>query len=58
MTRHVTQQPSTAPEWLKRATENLHAKYPGDEFDVVLRKIKPDKPADWRTTGETGENWS
>jgi len=41
-------QPSTAPEWLKRATENLRAKYPGDEFDVVLRKIKPDKPADWR----------
>ena len=48
MTRHVVQQPSTAPEWLKRATENLRAKYPGDEFDVVLRKIKPDKPADWR----------
>lgn len=40
--------PSTAPEWLKRATELLRAKYPGDEFDVVLRKIKPDKPADWR----------
>jgi SWI/SNF-related matrix-associated actin-dependent regulator of chromatin subfamily B protein 1 len=41
-------QPSTAPEWLKRATDHLRAKYPGDEFDVVLRKIKPDKPADWR----------
>lgn len=40
--------PSTAPEWLKRATEHLRAKYPGDEFDVVLRRIKPDKPADWR----------
>ena len=44
---HVAQ-PSTAPEWLKRATENLRAKYPGDEFDVVLRKIKADRPADWR----------
>jgi len=41
-------QPSTAPDWLKRATEHLRAKYPGDEFDVVLRKIKPDRPADWR----------
>jgi len=41
-------QPSTAPDWLKRATEHLRAKYPGDEFDVVLRKTKPDKPADWR----------
>lgn len=41
-------QPSTAPDWLKRATENLRAKYPGDEFDVVLRRIKADKPADWR----------
>jgi len=46
--RSVGATPSTAPEWLKRATENLRAKYPGDEFDVVLRKIKPDKPADWR----------
>jgi len=40
--------PSTAPEWLKRATEHLRAKYPGDEFDVVLRKIKRDRPPDWR----------
>lgn len=41
-------QPSTAPDWLKRATEHLRAKYPGDEFDVVLRKIRSDKPPDWR----------
>ena len=58
MTRYVTQQPSTAPEWLKQAMENLRAKYPGDEVDAFLRKIKPDKSTDWRKMGETGENWS
>lgn len=41
-------QPSTAPDWLKREAERLLAKYPGSMIEVVLRKLKPDKPAEWR----------
>lgn len=41
-------QPPIAPEWIKRAMEDLRAKYPGGEFDAISRKTKPEKPDDWR----------
>lgn len=39
---------AAAPEWLKRETESLRARYPIDEFDVVLRKSRTENVAEWR----------
>ncbi|GJJ16102.1 hypothetical protein Clacol_010381 [Clathrus columnatus] len=41
--------PVQRPEWLRRALDEMQARYPEDRFDVVLRKsTDPNAPPEWR----------
>ncbi|KAF8892911.1 hypothetical protein BD779DRAFT_1467981 [Infundibulicybe gibba] len=40
--------PSRPPQWLSEAMHAMQTTYPHDKFEIILRKVNPSTPPEWR----------